>query len=329
MGVAAVAVATSSASASLPGDSAVLTASDGTTTGITINYLTPGTSMKVYAPGSTTTFEPVTDVAWSPNGMRALYVTTGQAIHTVRYNSAADSYFLVPAAAAGVTRSHPTWSSDGSMIFWSEQEASGGPWQLEGMLASYGAVPFRVSPNDGQDYTHPDAGPDGQIAVQVNADSSGTPSGTASTEIYDMTAGTFGAAISGAAQASISPDGTKLAFIQSGQVMVSALNGSGAASISTDTTDQTVNSPANPVWSPDGKQVAFNNGGGTAVVTTSAGGAMPIAVVAGLAGAPAYEAENKDQPLRGVLGEHRLVGRRGRQCRRAEPAGRLCRRARR
>jgi putative cell wall-binding protein len=251
-----------------------------------------------------------TDGAWAPDGSRFVYIgstpaTGAGAVLSVRANdpdgdasSAGGSAIALVDGLGGGARHHPTWAAQGTALLYSEQITAGGPWSIG--LSSPGASSlvggdFPITPDDGLDYTWPDGGPGLQVVAQRQSDNgSGTPTGTPSVVVIDLSTGDVTPVIDDASQPSISPDGTHVAFVRSdvthNQIWTSDLTGGGLVAITSDAADH-----GKPTWSPDGTTIAFTSGTGIATASASGSDAAAPPPVSDLAfGEPAYQPLNKD-----------------------------------
>ncbi len=284
-------IGASFASASHMGAGNVLTTSDGSHT------ITVSGGVNIVSP------ETVIDAQWSPDGSRAVFVNADGAIGTLRYNDGANVWWVAD-PLPGVTRKHPTWRADGSFVAWSEQQGAGQPWRIALTSSSYGYEVAPISPNDGFDYTHPDAGGFGrQIVFQRQADASGTPTGPSEVWIFDLDEPTPTRLVAAdASSPALSPDGTQVAFVRSidghAQIFTSDLAGANVTQVTTDAAEHD-----NPAWSPSGEVLSFNVGGG--VAQAPAGGGATT-TVDGLTGVPAYQAATADMVLR-LAGANRFA----------------------
>ncbi|HEX6872605.1 MAG TPA: cell wall-binding repeat-containing protein [Micromonosporaceae bacterium] len=277
------------AMASHSGTGATLTSSDGTT------------SIKVAGGSALTTSETITDATWSPDGSRALFVNGAGEIMTVRYNDGADTWWIAD-AVAGTTRQHPTWRGDGAGVVWSERTSSSLPWHLALTSSSYGGFVGPISPDDGYNYTHPDAGPGRLVAFQRQADSSGTPTGAKEVWLYDPDAGSTPATriskITDGGNPALSPDGTQVAYVLSdgtyNQIMVCEISSCSPTAVTADAANHD-----NPVWSPDSGTIAFTTGASAIAVAPADGsGADSPTPVDGVSGKPAYRPGNLNHVVR-------------------------------
>ena len=70
----------------------------------------------------------VSSAAWSPDGSRAAFTSSGADVFTTRYNVNGDAWNVaVSHPNTFRDRSHPTWSSDGNLIYWSEKDSPARP----------------------------------------------------------------------------------------------------------------------------------------------------------------------------------------------------------
>ncbi|MEU4165195.1 cell wall-binding repeat-containing protein, partial [Actinoplanes sp. NPDC026670] len=158
---------------------------------------------------------------------------------------------------------------------------------------------------DTRHYRNPDGGPDLRVVFQRHEDNGGQPAAASSVVLYDPNKPVdqrITLVDDNGSNPALSPDGTKVAFVRNGQIIVSDLNGENEVVV---TSNNAVHD--NPVWSPDGKTIAFNQGG-TPVATAAANGsqaANPINV-AGASGVPAYQPRKKDRVAR-LAGQSRFT----------------------
>lgn len=247
----------------------------------------------------------VGSAAWSPDGSRAAFISSGADVFTTRYNVNGDAWNVaVSHPNTFRDRSHPTWSSDGNLIYWSEKDSTSGLYEITSAPSAAriddSTKLARITPaSDGMDYTRPDGGPDGTVVFQRQVDSFGMPFGIPDVMEYVPGVGVKELFASGYSP-SISPDGARIAFCrQDGnydQLYVANLDGANAVELTTDATEK-----SNPTWSPDGSTIAYNSspdgpGPNSSIMTIPAAGGTPT--LTSLKGFPAYEPSSKNHIIR-------------------------------
>lgn len=279
VGLTGLLVGSSGAYASHPGTSGSLTATNGTDA--------------VFISGGTTLHSPFDDSvsygAWSADGSRLFYVDQDNNVSSLRYNDAADAFFVSDFVNDGNVKQNVTVDSSGEYAYWAEQ--NGGRWEIHYSFTDGGET-GKVIGDASNDYTHPDAGPNGSLVFEKTASGGGTSEIWGYTSASDNTAELM---VSDAASPAIAPDGQHLAFIRTtsghAQVFVSDLSGGNVVQVTTDAVEHD-----NPTWSPDGATIAFNEG--SAVKTAAANGSSGTPIATGLSGTPAYRPNAKDKVVR-------------------------------
>ncbi|MFC4016776.1 cell wall-binding repeat-containing protein [Micromonospora sp. GCM10011542] len=200
----------------------------------------------------------------------------------------------------GIRRSSLTWWADGSAVAWSEKASASAPWrvateQVGGLLGN-----SWLSPRDGKHYLNPDGGPGRLVVFQRQDDNgSGQPTGQPAVMLYDGSQEGFERwrlVDDDGSNPSISPDGSRVAFVRAGRIVVSDLAGGNEVTVT----------PAgvqydNPTWSPAGTSLAFSrvtSTGAWPVYTALADGTAAPSAVPGLDGVPAYQPRTKERVAR-------------------------------
>jgi ell wall binding domain 2 (CWB2)/WD40-like Beta Propeller Repeat len=283
-------ILTATADASLPGhETSALSASNG------------GTTISFVGKPALESFLDISEASWSPDGSRAAFIgdpdTGGDGIWTVKHNNP-DEVWRIQEPVDGVERASVTWRGDGIYVYWAER-AGTAPWHLAyaGSGADFDVTP--INPPAGFHYLNPDGGPDTRVVFERRADVSGEPTGAASVWLY--TPGATPAVtqvIDNASDPAISPDGTQVAFIRGGEVWVSDLDGSDAAS--------SISAPEDvldPTWSPVGDRIAARTATGEVWEFTADG---HVSTATPLTGKPAYQPLNQNRVAR-LTGTNRLL----------------------
>ncbi|SCL38492.1 WD40-like Beta Propeller Repeat [Micromonospora pallida] len=238
----------------------------------------------------------ITDAAWSPDGSRAVFVADGGAIATIRWNDG-ESIYPIAEPEPGVHRADPEWVGDGSTVVWATK-SPGDLWSIEETVSTYGWDVVRRSPNDGHHYSQPDTNGSQRIVVQRQADDgNGNPTGTP--EIGFLDGSTYTRITTNAASPTLSPDGTKVAFVRDSEIWVSNTSGGNLVQVTNSTA-----SHSDPVWYPTGNALAFRKG--LEAATALADGSQPNPPVnVGLVGKPDVQPRNRDRVVR-LAGSNRF-----------------------
>jgi hypothetical protein len=294
VGSGALAVGGAGAAASLPGSDNVLTTSNGTT------------SITLYNSSQTVLHNPVhamKEVSWSPDGSMASYVAPDNSITMLRWD-AASGWYQVP-AAPGVVRSSPVWRGTGGSVVWAEKP-TGAPWRIRYTDSTSGFdFGAQISPADGKHYQHPDTGPDLRVVFQRQDDNGGQPGGVPAVMLYDPSkpaAERITVVDENGSNPAFSPDGTEVAFVRGGQIVVSDLAGENEVVVTSNAATHD-----HPTWSPDGETIAFRQGSGVAhAAADGSQAAQPIVVATSGNGIPAYRPQRKDRAAR-LAGTNRFT----------------------
>jgi hypothetical protein len=257
---------------------------------------------KVVIGGVSVTFpSTVTDAAWSPDGTRLVYVDGDGNIATARPDGS--GVLVLTQTKAGVKRAQPAFEDGGGEIVFSERGANG-VWRLMSVSANGRDIAADGTPGealmdsigDGVGDTAADAvydasrvsfdGPFNILAYQH--------AGSAGPEIWVLDRnqrGPSGRKARDGAAPTLSPDGSKIAFVGGdGQLYTESLPikaSSTAVKITVGIVGAT-----HPVWSPDGTRIAFGTASDVESVSASApagGGGAPVKVESHSPGVPAYE----------------------------------------
>ncbi|MFI5893114.1 cell wall-binding repeat-containing protein [Actinoplanes sp. NPDC051513] len=231
----------------------------------------------------------VADLQWSADGSRAVFINQYNQIQTYADSGAE---WWGPTPPAGTQRKSPTFDSSGRYIIWSERSGPTQPWHLQIARASGSFIDGgrQWTPDDGYNYTNPDASLDGYVVYQRNADSGGQPTGTPEVWLADVDTGANKKILTDASQPTLGTvfagdHGGPLAFVRSDgqhqQIYRSKLDGSGVQQLTTDAADH-----SNPIWAPWGEYLAYNvNGYQNARVKEDG---SPAAAISSPLGVPTY-----------------------------------------
>ncbi|SCG49152.1 cell wall-binding repeat-containing protein [Micromonospora inositola] len=286
MGSTALIAGAPAATASLPGTGEVLTVSNSTTS---LKFLNDSSRTTLVNPLG----DSMLNASWSPDGSRAAYVDQDGGITSIRWNASGDLWY-VAVPEDGVLRNSPSYRGDGSSVVWAEK-AGTGKWMVRIAPSSSGFPGGHISPDDGQHYLNPDGGPGMKVVFQRQADNgAGNPTGTPAVILYDFSNGAAQTTVvdDNGSNPSLSPDGTKVAFVRDGQIIVSDLTGGNEVVVASNAGHD------NPTWSPNGTKIAFSQGSTIATALADGSQAANPAVVSTAAGVPAYQPRNKDRSVR-------------------------------
>ncbi|MGI5212853.1 cell wall-binding repeat-containing protein [Plantactinospora sp. CA-290183] len=288
VGVAATLTSVGTASASHPGTTGTLTASNG------------GKTLQFADGRRVTSSENISDAAWSPDGSRAVFVTAQGVIATLRFDNGEDIFTI--ASPQPDKRADPHWVGDGGNVVWAAKPP-GRPWHLEFTVNAENDPMRQISPDDGRHYLNPDTGSGQRIVVQRQEDAGGEPTGTPEIGFLAPDSG-YTTIAANASKPSLSPDGTRVAFIRSDgeydQVWVCDLAGGDLVQVTSNPVHHD-----EPAWSPHGLVIAFSQGGRVYQARPDGSDAAnPLS--AGLSGKPAYRPFKQDRVVR-LFGANRFT----------------------
>ncbi len=206
--------------------------------------------------------------AWSPNGKRITFASDRDGNLEVYVMDRDGSHVQRLTHTAGKQSGNPAWSPDGKMIVFESNRD--GNWEIYVMGADGSNVRrLTYTPGKGKSSENPDWSPDGKrIAFDSNRDGNREiytvcPDGSDPRTVTHMQGNTLGAE-----HPSWSPDGKRIAFDSTWdrtskkwrdmmEIYVMDAEGSNVQRL-THTADKGKTS-LTPVWSPDGKKIAFGS----------------------------------------------------------------------
>ncbi len=196
--------------------------------------------------------------SWSPDGARVVHVADNQVVATDR---AGASTVLVPRPATGVTLNVPAMAPDGQRVAYVEQQGTRADLKVDGRTVTQGQDVFLFTPEwsgaDGILYTAdggirtvvPSTGATSEVPFRANVRLTGR---TYPKKEHDFDARSP-RRLSGVLTPQLSPDGRRVLFVALNDLWVMRIGG--------EPRRLTRNSyqEVNPVWSPDGKQIAYSS----------------------------------------------------------------------
>jgi hypothetical protein len=194
------------------------------------------------------------DLAWSPTGARAAWIDAKSGAVLTGVPGAA-SAMAAPAPANGTVRTHPTWIDGGARVVWSEKAGSDKAvlkWAYaNGLETDANGTPLVHDfwKLDGADVLHPDS-VGSMLVFQTNR------GGTTQIQAWDLNSGKDPYPVANGWDPSVSPDGSKVAFIAAGTIFTVGTGNPGGTLA---TPNQVTNGGSfeNPVWTPDGRGLVF------------------------------------------------------------------------
>jgi len=242
--------------------------------------------------------------SWSPDGTRLAFVSArersaqNELLEKVDvYIMNADGANVVRVTTTGFAR-NPTWSADGRTLAYRYDAYPYGAGDIAVINVDIGESSRNYLGLKSLDVAEPTWSPDGTRIAFVSRKTwwmgsdilSVRPDGSAIATVLGRTAGNFGAGrVIGFSSPSWSPDGKRLAaYFCRGYAMDECDQGIGIVVASSDGSeiDYLIDDgswPYKPVWSPDGKAIAFNLGwcnaticGNDLVYTTTGGGSRGL-----------------------------------------------------
>ncbi|MEY9933338.1 hypothetical protein ABH926_007991 [Catenulispora sp. GP43] len=234
----------------------------------------------------------VTDAEWSPNGSRVAYVDQNGSVISARYDG---SDAIVVAANAGAT--HPTWMNGGSFIVY----AAGGNLYQVPSLGGTAPVVLSAGHQAGDQDSAPQGGANGVLAFQ-RIDGKSHTSGV---WVYNGYTGNAGFVLNtgGGRNPSLSPDARTVTFSMLDtqypnkglQIWTIGVDGSNLTQLTVDQGSNIKND--RPVWSPDGRTIAYANAVNGEIMTIAPVKGAPETPISPLSGRLSWQpAANMNQP---------------------------------
>ncbi|GAA1994913.1 cell wall-binding repeat-containing protein [Catenulispora subtropica] len=257
-----------------------------------------GPSTATPTPGYTV---PVGGAAWSPSVNRIVY-TRDSRLHSYLPDGSGDIAITASGPTVYSPDTDPAVAPDGTVAF-----SRGVTIMLASLDGSFAGREYTLYSSNEFYATHPTWAADGSLLFQRQAiPNASVPGPTPQPDVYRIAGGKTTLFMANAGQPSVSPDGSRIAFIRADsrgvkQVFTVAADGvSGLSQITHDDSDST-----EPAWSPDGRTLAYVMPNWHEVVEVPAVGGAPVGSIPN-ADAPAWRPAPRPSHVTRIAGADRI-----------------------